>query len=264
MYRLDSLVFMGDTPQPFNPTEQRWYDVMLNMNDDISAASTHLKHYVDLQHAFGSRSEFLRCMAAFTSVYADEVVRHTDKDHRVLDHIKHLCSPAQLGWLFNGPKFLQRYADKVSIFSSIGTTANEALHAELKEWIRTPSAIHRCTLNLGLSYFLYGKLISHVRALTQRTTFQMRPREVLNYQSSSVSFNVAWEDWCRSSLQHVKDIQKDYARESTAAKEELVKARAKAVIKRPARVQLGRMIRLKLHARRRRFKKRTVYTQVDV
>ena len=62
----------------------------------------------------------------------------------------------------------------------------------------------------------------------------------------------------------MKDIQKDYARESKAAKEELVKARAKAVIKRPARVQLGRMIRLKLHARRRRFKKRTVYTQVDV
>ena len=233
------------------------------MNDDINVAATYLKRYVDMEHAYGSRCEFLRCMAAFTTVYADEVVRRTEKRHRVLDHIKHLCCPAQLGWLFNGPKFLHRYAGAVSPFSGIGTTANEALHAELKEWIRTPSSIHRCTLNLGLSYFLYGKLLSHVRALTQRTIHLMRPQEAWNYQSGSVSFDDYWEDWCTSSLQHVKNIQREYARETRVAKEESLKATARAAIKRPARVPLGRAIRLKLYARRRRFKKRTVFTQVD-
>ena len=262
-YRLDAAIFTGHEPPAFNATEQLWYNVMEKMNDDINVAGTHLKRYIDLEHSFGSRCEFLRCMAAFTTVYADEVVRHTDKDHRVLDHIKHMCSPTTLGWLFNGPKFLHKYSHAVSPFNGIGTTANEALHAELKEWIRTPAAIHRCTLDLGLSYLLYGKLLGHVRALTQRTTYQMRPREVLNYQSSSVSFDFNWPDWCNSSLQHVKDIRRDYARETKAAKEEKNKAAARIVLKRPAaRIPLGRTIRQKLHARRRRIKKRTVFTQL--
>ena len=262
-YRLDFAVFTGLDPIPFNATEQKWIDVMLSMSDDAKVASTHLKRYVDLEHAYGSRCEFIRCMAAFTTVYSDEMIRRTDKSHRVLDHIKHLCSPTQLGWLFNGPKFLHAYAGSVSPFCGIGTTANEALHAELKEWIRTPSSIHRCTLHLCLSYFMYGKLISHVRALTRRTTYQMRPREAMNYLSSSVCFTADWDGWCKSSLQHVHDIQREYAREMRLAKESARKLPAKGVRKRPACVPLGRMIRFKLHARRIRVIKRTVFTQVD-
>ena len=85
----------------------------------------------------------------------------------------------------------------------------------------------------------------------------------MNYLSSSVCFTADWDGWCKSSLQHVHDIQREYAREMRLAKESARRSPAKGVRKRPACVALGRMIRFKLHARRIRVRKRNVFRQVD-
>lgn len=80
----------------------------------------------------------------------------------------------------------------VRVSPIVRATSAEALAAELNRWMRTTNALHRCTLELSMRYFQFGKLAAHVNALASRTTAQVRGREVLGFVSQTVDFDTDW------------------------------------------------------------------------
>lgn len=126
-YRMRMEPFRGEGERPYNATEQRWYQHVCHMTDDLATATLHLKKYTNVNAAFGSRAEFLRCMAAFVAVYKDEVLRHTHKGVTIIEHIIHLCTWQQVEWLFNFSRFKAMASASTLTFLPTGTTANEAI-----------------------------------------------------------------------------------------------------------------------------------------
>lgn len=98
----------------------------MERSDDVQTAKMHLTKYLDLNYCFGSRLEFLRAIAAFTAVYAEECEHRTHKNSRIIEHIAWICEAQQVEWLFNFPRYKVVAAPQQSGFIPTGTTANEA------------------------------------------------------------------------------------------------------------------------------------------
>jgi hypothetical protein len=93
------------------------------------------------------------------------------------------CAAAapRVEWYLNNTR--QRYAMRTETLSllPVGTTSNEALHAEINSWFRQTQAMHPSTLELKLKCLLTAKLMMHNAALFSPTTRQMSASMVLAF-----------------------------------------------------------------------------------
>ena len=90
-----------------------------------------------------------------------------------------LTAADKVEWLTNNLRYRQFLPASRRILLLSGTTANEALHAELNAWYRQVQQMHRSTLALKLGMQTIGKLLSHQTALHWPTTVQMPHAMVL-------------------------------------------------------------------------------------
>ena len=119
--------FTGVGASRYTEAEARWYQHIVDRSEDPEAAAEYLKKKLNLDHCFRCRFDFLRTMSAFVAVYADEVLKPSKGENLLIDHIKHFCSPEQVEWLFNFPRFKHCVGDQHPLpFLPLGTTANEA------------------------------------------------------------------------------------------------------------------------------------------
>ena len=80
---------------------------------------------------------------------------------------------------------------------SEGTTANEALHAELGNWFAHSRLLHQSTMELKLRVFQLYKLMAHFVSMRRPTTRQMAPKRVVAAAAMKPLFTPkAWKQWC--------------------------------------------------------------------
>ncbi len=109
------------------------------------------------------------------------------------------CATAsdRIEWYLNNTRM--RYAiapSKHSLLPS-GTSANEALYAEINNWFRQVRMMHQATLTLKLRVLTLSKQLSHNAALYSPTTRQMPNSVVLARVASRPLWSREdWKCWC--------------------------------------------------------------------
>ena len=120
-----------------------------------------------------------------------------------------------------------------------GTSSNEALHAEVKNWFSETQRIHQSTLRLKLIMLTLGKQIPHFLAMINPTISQRSSRDLLaRAVANSPWTGVMWQSWC-SELSHEVHVEKPTMPYNDSRAKEVSKVR-KWKMKRPAATEKPR------------------------
>ena len=127
-----------------------------------------------------------------------------------------------------------------------GTSSNEALRAEVKNWFAETQQIHQSTLRIKLLILTLGKQIPHFTAMANPTISQLSSRVVMaRTVVNSPWTELTWQTWC-AELSSEGKVEKAPLPHNTSRTLEASKVREWAK-KRPA-------------AARKHHTKRTVFT----
>ena len=122
-----------------------------------------------------SRAEFVHYLAALVKLFPKEVKRKGAGGRSTIHQVLvRLAEPSKSEWLFNYSRQRQALSRKERELLALGTTSNEALHAELNRWFRTIHQMHQTTLDLELIAFKLLKLLTHVSAQNNKTSSSIR------------------------------------------------------------------------------------------
>ena len=148
---------------------------------------------------FFLRTDWIRALAALTSVYRTEVDRVAPGPNRKVFQLLHSAAAAgRSEWYFNNLRMRHLLEPSRLSLLPIGTTSNEALHHEINNWFRETQKIHKATLCLKLSIMHLAKLLSHNTALYRPATRQMSECEILSRCSCRVLWTLPeWKAWCQ-------------------------------------------------------------------
>jgi len=111
---------------------------------------------------FYSRLEFVRCVAALAASFPEEVSRRhpgSKVGGTVRQRLWHACSPDGVEWLFNYTRFLHGLTPSERLLLPRGTTANEALHAQLNACYARTQALHASSMETRLAFFRAAKVL---------------------------------------------------------------------------------------------------------
>ena len=153
---------------------------------------------LDVSQPFYTRAEFIECLAALTSVYAEEMLRRVAGSNKPLYRLLWCASAAsRVEWLFNTIRMRARLAPREVGLLSSGTTSNEALHAELNRHFRQTQQVHQATLRLKLMIIQHAKLLAHGSAMQRPTCRQMSQASILARLAGKQVWTVKqWRRWC--------------------------------------------------------------------
>ena len=108
---------------------------------------------------FGSRLEFIQCIAALCSRYAREIRRKTPRPNKEISRILWSASaPDRIEWLMNNIRSRRIMPRDYLYMIPIGASGNENLLSEINSWSRSTNALDRSTLALRLRYYSFIKL----------------------------------------------------------------------------------------------------------
>lgn len=128
-----------------------------------------------------TRIQFVEALAALSCLHRTDMGRKIEGTKTTLAKLLHnVTSAEKLEWLFNNLRYRQFLPHRVRLLLPSGTTANEALHAEINSWYRQTQQMHRSTLVQKLQIQQLGKLLAHNIALHSPTAKQMPSSHVLS------------------------------------------------------------------------------------
>ena len=242
----DGPMYEGDKPREPTKTEGK-YMTFLKNKPMKQADARKVLDKVDPNVRFQGRAEFVHYLAALVKLFPKEVKRKEAGGKSTIHQVLvRLAEPSKSEWLFNYSRQRQALSRKERELLALGTTSNEALHAELNRWFRTIHQMHQTTLDLKLIAFKLLKLLTHVSAQNNKTSSSMRQSLLAARVVSATdpwACDSVWEAFAASGP-------------SVAEKEkaELLKAKLKQWV----RTKPGAMKVMKKKAKA--MKKRTVFT----
>lgn len=131
------------------------------------------------QQPFSSRYDFLFAVACVTVVHSEEMRRTGSVRTTLRMMLWNMTTEMSCGWLLNN-QYQRMHIQRVAPCElAIGTTANEALHSELRQCFRSMIRLHQSTLHVKLFMFELAKLLVHVSAVSHPTSRQMPPADIL-------------------------------------------------------------------------------------
>ena len=191
------VIYKGGQCQDLTLEEARLRNQIEDSTMRLPAAQKVLQA-IDATVPFYLRIDWIRSLAALSSVYSSEVQRIAPgPNKRVVQLLHTAAAPARTEWYFNNTRI--RHLLQVSRLSllPIGTTSNEALRREINVWFRETQKLLQATLKLKLRILRLAKNLSHNAALYRPTTRQMPQAEVVARVSSRALFsNGEWREWC--------------------------------------------------------------------
>ena len=134
---------------------------------------------LDASRPFASTEEYVRALACVSVVHKAEMGRKGPKGYTVGDVLRNAAEPSKCQWYFNNLWHRHSIAAARVPLLSAGTTANEALHNELKQTFRQTIRLHQSTMATKMQIFLFAKLFCFTLARFRPTSRQMRPGHVL-------------------------------------------------------------------------------------
>ncbi|CAK0792945.1 unnamed protein product, partial [Prorocentrum cordatum] len=168
--------YTGGQLQPLTPDQNRSRGAVKNGSMPRREAQRLLDN-LNGEEPFKNTDDFVRAMAAITSVYWDEVNRGTASGRLLVDVLWSATSVERVQFLFNNTRMRHSLPKKYQSLIGSGTSPNEALHAEVNRWFRNQPELYLETLELQLAAATHAKLIAHnaamyapaLRALTSQT-----------------------------------------------------------------------------------------------
>eukprot|EP00435_Cladocopium_sp_Y103_P025845 s3264_g6.t1 len=151
-----------------------------------------------------TRIQFVEALASLSSTFKSEMTRKLEGTKMTVARMLHsLASPEKMEYLFNSLRYRHTVPQHIRVLLPSGTTANEALHAELKLFFRQIQSMHRSTLTLKLNILRLGKLLSHNLALYSPTARQMPAVHILARRlGQSLWTEKAWTNWVEAGHKH--------------------------------------------------------------
>lgn len=153
--------------------EERLREHILNGSMPNARAKKVLASCANLK-IWPTRLQFVEALAALACVRQQDLQKKLDGTKTTIAKMLYnAAAPEKAEWLFNNLRHRQFVPPPVRTLMASGTTANEALHAEMNTWFRQIQAMHRSTLLLKLRIQSLGKLLAHQVALRSPTCSQL-------------------------------------------------------------------------------------------
>ena len=247
---------------------------------------------LDSSKPFLSRLEFIEALAALSATFPEDMNRKVTGANKRVAHILWCATdPDRAAWLFNNLRWRHSLGSRLrnirkskksrlsaTTLTSIcchllvydhwiqgrralallpsGTSSNEALHAEVKNWFSETQQMHQSTLRLKLLILTLGKQIPHFLAMSNPTISQCSSRILLaRALANSPWTDATWQSWC-SELSHEAEVSKARLPYNDLRKVEVSKTR-KWNMKRPAAAKPKAQIKRTVFTLKRQSKLRT-------
>ena len=229
------------------------------------ATATRVIQNLEGNTPWACQSDFIRALAAHSSIFRDELRRRTHQNGVTLVKLLYnTARPGRMEWLFNNLRRIHAVPVHLRSMLPTGTTANEAFHSEINAWFKNQSEIFSTTVELQLSVAVLGKQLAHSTSLYHPTLRQLRHQDLLAAVVVTLGHSPEqWTAFC-SALKlvgnRVQASQPPLAQKRKALHAQIqcaIKRPAGAVKKRPAGKHDGLLQALKRPAGNR---KRTVFT----
>ena len=191
-------VFAGDATRlrvcPISASHSR---MILDGSTPHSVGSETLAS-LDMHSPWTFPGEFVRAMACLSALYPAEMQRSLPRSATPLARVLYNATEAStVQWLFNNSRARALVSLALLPLMPIGTTANEALHAELNGWFRNQPRSYSTTLELQVNVARLGKSLAHTSALYRPALRQTTAADTLAREVATLSFDPAdWRRWC--------------------------------------------------------------------
>ena len=142
--------------------------------------------------------DFLRSMAALSTQFASSMKRRVArKGTSVLRVLEAACDFPRWGHYYNNVHMRTFLTGGSSVLQPVGTTSNEALHAQLRSAFRQVYDIHAPVMQLRLHTFTLLKQVAFEAELRVPGLRQRREGEVLSRVLARPLLDAdAWQHWC--------------------------------------------------------------------
>jgi len=119
------------------PLSQEERGILQQVKDGSMAlrTATYIKNNLNRATPYESRANYMRGMAALTSLYPDEVRKLCTNGKSVRHNLYCLAMPEKFEWYQNGQKYRQTLPPAWLTLLATGITSNEAFHAEANKWM---------------------------------------------------------------------------------------------------------------------------------
>lgn len=167
------------------------------------------------------RITFIETLAAICTKYDAEVSRKvTGTAKEVRRVLWSACAPERLEYLFNNLRARHSLSASSRALLPVGTTSNEALHAEINSWTRPIHELHRSTFHLELQILQLGKLLSHNVALCHPPLRQMQDNHSILARASCAPIwsDATWESSCSAEGKAPVPLHRQRVREVDAVR----------------------------------------------
>ena len=153
---------------------------------------------LDSDGPFASYTEYLMCTAAFSTEFSADMARRTAaKGKTLLGVAKAACTYSSWGSYMNNCHMRTHLSGGSSALQPVGSTANEAFHAELGAAFRQVYSIHPPILRLRLEYLVLSKQVVFECAIRVQGLRQRRPTEILFLALARPLLDeMSWSSWC--------------------------------------------------------------------
>ena len=186
-------LYTGDVPPDLSKAEAGMRDRIMDCRLNILRAQAVVED-MDGEKPWYSFEEYIEALAALSALFPHEVEKPTHKQGAKMKYILYLATdPDTMSWYFNNIRVRRILQPTMVPLLPSGTSANEALHAEMARWYRNQPEVFLTTLELQLYICHFAKLISHNSAMYRPTLRQMTQQSVLSCVAAS--FPLDKKDW---------------------------------------------------------------------
>ena len=205
----------------------------------------------------------------YTSIrYPDAMLRRNAEGRTVAQLLQAASAYRHFAYLRNGSVILGLVAQGERAYLGWGTTANEALHNEIRCALRVVTQQHEDSMRTKLQCFSLAKICAHNSAAYHGTSTQRRPAELVSLVHAGIS-RAFFPDMRRSqpimtSRRDLRTSPLAWDSEKSAEKKRARVAQGEQWKKHAAALARKRKNGVRAHSllsRRERVKKRTVFTK---
>ena len=148
----------------------------------------------DPNHPIHTREQFIRLIAAFASYYRKDLFRKVHNSTTIHNMLCSAVTPARIEMYLNNVRMRTHFTSAENPRLPVGTTSNEALHAQLGMWLHKTTVITKALLMQCLKVILLREMRVNSRQL-QLPMFRGYRHSVVAHKACFDSGVFTWELW---------------------------------------------------------------------
>jgi len=140
-------VYDGHSPKPLSKLEEYLWEMIQGPKKMAISIAEKVVASISSDKVWYTRAEFIRALAALSSIHHDEVCKVVPGPNRSIAKLLYCATdPDRMEWYWNIMRMRIRLPSAFRYMQASGTTSNEALHAKLKNNVSNIQVQHQATL----------------------------------------------------------------------------------------------------------------------